>query len=94
MIDPCDLDDVSDGIPDECDIDTTEPDAMPTEDDSCQTDSDQDGIIDPCDPDDDGDGIPDECDIDTTGARIDANGEDDHADGHRRRRGDRPLRSR
>ena len=91
MIDPCDPDDDGDGIPDECDVDTTggadcDQDGQ---DDSCQVDSDQDGVIDPCDPDDDNDDIPDECDVDTTGGSdCDANGEDDFPTIHTRHQGD------
>jgi hypothetical protein len=79
---PCAADDDADGIPNYCDIDQTlglDCDGN-GEDDSCQIDTDADGLIDPCDDDIDGDSIPNECDIDLGGEDCDGNGIADNCD--------------
>jgi hypothetical protein len=79
---PCSPDLDADGIPNDCDIDQTlGPDCDGNgEDDSCQVDTDGDGLIDPCDDDIDGDGIPNDCDLDLGGEDCDGNGIADNCD--------------
>jgi hypothetical protein len=68
MVQACGSDLDGDGIPNQCDLDLVigadcDQDGQV---DSCQPDSDGDGLIDPCDSDLDGDGVPNDCDLDQT----------------------------